>query len=70
MGRGTMVQHARWAALAIVASPGLADAYVDPTGGGFLLQVLLGGATGVVLIGRLFIRRFSERVLRRFHRPR
>jgi hypothetical protein len=68
-GVGKVVGGARWTALVILVSPGLAHAYVDPTGGGFLLQLLLGGATGVILIGRVFIRRVSERILRRFRRP-
>jgi hypothetical protein len=55
---------ARMTALVILVSPDLAHAYVDPTGGGFLLQLLLGGATGVVLLGRVVVRRFCEKITR------
>jgi hypothetical protein len=59
-----------WTLLLILVSPGLAHAYLDPTAGGFLLQLVLGGATGVVLLARLFARRLSEKVLRRLRGPK
>ena len=61
---GKIREWARMTALVILVSPGLAHAYVDPTGGGFLLQLLLGGATGIVLLGRVVVRRFSEKITR------
>ena len=63
-------EWARLTALVILASPDLAHAYVDPTGGGFLLQLLLGGATGIILLGRVFVRRFSEKITRWFRGDR
>jgi len=59
-----------WTLLFILVRPGLAHAYLDPTAGGFLLQLVLGGATGVVLLARLFARRLSEKVLRRLRGPK
>ena len=50
------------AALLLLISPQLAYAYVDPTGGGFLLQLLLGGGTAVVLLGRALIKRLVARI--------
>ena len=51
--------------LAVLMLPQAAEAYVDPTGGGFLLQLLLGGGTAVVLIGRMFLKRLLARLGRR-----
>ena len=53
------------ALLLVLLLPGLAHAYLDPTAGGFLLQLVLGGVTGVVVLARLFARGLSERLLRR-----
>lgn len=37
-----------------VSTPGtLPPAYIDPTGGGLLLQIVLGGTAGVLVLGRL-----------------
>jgi hypothetical protein len=63
-------EWAVWAVWTIMMFPEIAHAYVDPSGGGFLLQLLLGGATGIVLFGRLFVRRLSEKIARRFRPPR
>ena len=41
--------------IALLASP--AHAYIDPTAGGLLLQALLAGTAGIVLLVRLFWRR-------------
>ena len=54
------------AALLLLIFPQLAYAYVDPTGGGFLLQLLLGGGTAVVLLGRVLIKRLVARIGQRF----
>jgi hypothetical protein len=54
------------ATLLVLISPRFADAYVDPTGGGFLLQLLLGGGIAVVLLGRVFLKRLVARIGRRF----
>ncbi|MBI4308393.1 MAG: hypothetical protein HY684_06270 [Chloroflexi bacterium] len=43
-------------ALASVAGPG-SSPYVDPTAGGILLQVVLGGITGILVLVRLSWRR-------------
>ena len=52
--------------LVVLMLPRVADAYVDPTGGGFLLQLLLGGGTAVVLLGRMFVKRLLARIGQRF----
>jgi hypothetical protein len=70
MGSIRVGEWAGWAAWAIMSAPEIAHAYVDPSGGGFLLQLLFGGATGIVLFGRLFVRRLSDRIVRRFGPPR
>ena len=54
------------ALLLVLMLPRPADAYVDPTGGGFLLQLLLGGGTAVVLLGRVFLKRLVARIGQRF----
>ena len=53
------------AVLSILLSPGSANAYVDPTGGGFLLQLLLGGGTAFLVVARLVFKRFVDRIGRR-----
>lgn len=58
------------AALLILAWPARADAYLDPTGGGFLLQLLLGGLAGVILFGRILVRRVVDALAQRFRRHR
>ena len=58
------------AVLLILAWPARADAYLDPTGGGFLLQLLLGGLAGVILFGRILVRRFFHALAQRFHHDR
>lgn len=63
---GKVGEWVRLTALVILVSPDLAHAYIDPTGGGFLLQLLLGGATGIILLGRVFVRHFSEKITRWF----
>jgi len=50
------------AALLLLISPQLAEAYVDPTGGGFLLQLLLGGGTAVALLGRALVKHLVARI--------
>ena len=53
----------------LLASPTVAGAYVDPTGRGFILQLLLGGLTGVLLLfrvaGKQALTRFWDFVRRR-----
>ena len=45
-------------AVGVLTSP--AYAYLDPGTGSVILQVLLGGAAGLALAGRLYWRRFLE----------
>jgi hypothetical protein len=61
---------ARWAALLVLIVPGPAEAYVDPTGGGFLLQLLLGGGTALVLLMRAVLRRLASRLGRHSRHPK
>ena len=53
-----------------LASPAVASAYVDPTGGGFLLQVVLGGITGAFLIARVALKQVLTRLETFVHRRR
>lgn len=53
------------AVLCVLVSPGLAAAYIDPTGGGFLLQLILGGATAVILLVKVLWSRLLDRIGRR-----
>ncbi|MBI4278163.1 MAG: hypothetical protein HY660_06875 [Armatimonadetes bacterium] len=55
--------------IASFAWPGFVYAYVDPTAGGVLLQLALGGIAGIMallkLFGATFRQRLSERLSRR-----
>ena len=55
--------------LTLLVIPQPAAAYVVPTGGGFILQILLGGITGAVLVARVLVRRLLNR-LRSRRNPR
>ncbi len=66
MTRSCWTRVAAIAALLLLMVPHRAEAYVDPTGGGFLLQLLLGGGTALVLLARVAIRRFLTRIGQRF----
>lgn len=46
------------AGLAVGASTSSAYAYLDPGTGSIILQVLLGGAAGVALVGKLYWQKF------------
>lgn len=55
------MKHAAGLALAIlVLCPDLAQAYVDPGSGSMLLQLLLGGVAGVVVLLRLYWQRLLQ----------
>ena len=44
-----------------VMNPGQpAHAYLDPGTGGFILQMLLGGFAGALVVGKLYWHRFTE----------
>lgn len=45
------------AILLLLASPRPASAYLDPTSGSMLLQLILGGVAGAAVAARLFWRR-------------
>jgi len=47
------------AVLTALAAPALAHAYTDPGAGSMLLQLLLGGAAGIIV----FFRLFKEKIL-------
>ncbi len=40
--------------------PGPAHAYMDPGTGSMILQILLGGVAGVLVVGRLYWHRIKE----------
>lgn len=44
-----------------VSDPGrMAHAYLDPGTGGIILQMLLGGAAGVMVVGKLYWHQFTS----------
>lgn len=47
------------AAFAAAAAPGPAWAYLDPGTGGMLLQLLLGGVAGLLVVARLYWQRLK-----------
>ena len=49
----------------LVVTPSDAAAYIDPSAGSILLQVLLGGAAGVAVLGKLYYRRLMKLLGRR-----
>jgi hypothetical protein len=44
-------------ALAVLATPGVAWAYIDPSAGSILLQLVLGGAAGLFVVVKLYYRK-------------
>jgi hypothetical protein len=46
-----------WLLLAVLVTP--AFAYIDPGSGGMMMQLLLGGFAGVVVLLRLYWQRFT-----------
>lgn len=53
--------------LAAAAAP--ASAYLDPGTGSMMLQLMLGGVAGAMVVGKLYLRRATD-FLRRFSRQR
>jgi hypothetical protein len=51
--------------LLLLSLPGLAHAYIDPSAGSVLLQLLLGGAAGVLVALRLYWNRLTGLFRRR-----
>ncbi len=43
----------------VVTMPAAAFAYIDPTAGGLLLQLLLGGFAGLMVLGKLYWSKIS-----------
>jgi hypothetical protein len=52
--------------MATLFGTGPAWAYLDPGTGSMMLQLLLGGVAGVMVVGRLYWQRFREFVTSRF----
>ena len=65
MGR-RIVNVALLAAFAGLLCTGPAWAYLDPGTGSMMLQLLLGGIAGAMVVGRLYWHRFREFVTSRF----
>jgi hypothetical protein len=51
--------------LGLLALPSTALAYIDPAAGSLLLQALLGGVAGILVIGKLYYRRLMGLLGRR-----
>jgi hypothetical protein len=47
--------------LLVASSAAPAFAYIDPGTGSMMLQLLLGGVAGAMVVGRLYMRRISDR---------
>jgi hypothetical protein len=48
------------AAFLVVALPGRALAYIDPSAGSIVLQLVLGGVAGILVAVRLYFRRVTS----------
>jgi len=46
--------------------PGTANAYIDPSSGGLLIQILLAGLAGVGVVARLYWKSLKDRFKRPF----
>ena len=62
MNREKMLAVGFTAASMLVLTAAPAFAYIDPGSGGMMMQLLLGGAAGVVVLARLYWRRFLNAV--------
>jgi hypothetical protein len=62
----TLTKVALLGSVAILFSTGPAWAYLDPGIGSMMLQLLLGGIAGAMVVGRLYWHRFREFVTSRF----
>jgi len=51
--------------LLLIAVPRKAAAYIDPSAGSLFLQLLLGGAAGILVIVKLYYRRIMAFLCRR-----
>jgi hypothetical protein len=65
MGR-TIVNVALLAAVVALLCTGPAWAYLDPGTGSMMLQLLLGGIAGAMVVAKLYWHRFREFVTSRF----
>jgi hypothetical protein len=62
-----------WTVLAgalLIAIPNQALAYIDPGAGSMLVQLILGGTAGLLLVGRLFWVGLKSRVMKLFSKHR
>ena len=48
--------------------PQIASAYVDPTSGSILLQLILGGMAGIGVVAKLYWQRCKETISHLMHR--
>ena len=49
-----------FAALLVIVLPGSAFAYIDPSAGSIVLQLVLGGVAGILVALRLYFRRVTS----------
>lgn len=52
--KGNTIVHAVGLAVVLMAMPRAADAYIDPGTGSMILQLLLGGVAGALVVGKLY----------------
>lgn len=55
--RSTFASASLLMASALLVLPSEAHAYIDPSSGGLLLQLILGGTAGVAMLGKLYYRK-------------
>jgi len=65
-GGGLMIKRISLIAVLLFGMPGTANAYIDPSSGGLLIQMLLAGLAGVAVVARLYWKRLKDRFKRPF----
>jgi hypothetical protein len=68
--RGRLTKLALLGSVATLFFTGPAWAYLDPGTGSMMLQLLLGGIAGAMVVGRMYWQRFREFVTTRFSAQR
>jgi hypothetical protein len=55
-----LIEPSLFAAILLTASGAPAFAYLDPGTGSMMLQLLLGGVAGALVVGKLYMRRTAD----------
>lgn len=65
-GRELMIKRISLITVLLFGIPGTANAYIDPSSGGLLIQILLAGLAGVGVVARLYWKSLKDRFKRPF----